>query len=123
MKGELQLERVEDVKDDDLVPAEAQVLDALRDLFLIVHQVADEDDNAAPLHLSRDLAERIGDRRLLGRDERGEHLADLMNLRERVGAGLILAHLRIENAHGHGVALKQDEVGEARGDGPPVIEL
>ena len=114
---------VEDLEDDDFVPGEAQVLDAAEHRLLIVEEVADEEDDAAAADLAGEVGEDAGDGGGPGGDVAGEEVADLVDLREGIGAGLVRTGRGVEDGEGDGVTLEEDEVGEARGDGAGVVEL
>src|SRR5437870_3674959 len=47
LEWERHLVRIEHLENDDLMPDEAQMLDAADELFLVVEKIADEDHNAA----------------------------------------------------------------------------
>src|SRR5437016_5189117 len=65
LEGEFQLVGVHRVEDDDLVAAEAQVLDAVEYGLLVVEQIADEDDDPLAADLAGDVVEHAADARRL----------------------------------------------------------
>src|SRR5688572_4845409 len=66
LERELQLEGVHDVEDDHFVAAEAEVLDTFEDSFLIVEEIADENDDALAADLAGGFMEDGGDGGLAG---------------------------------------------------------
>ena len=115
--------RVEHLKDDHLVPDEAQVLDATDEFVLVVEKIAHEHHDPAASRLAREIVERLGNGGGLRGIERAEHGADRVDFREAVRARDVLARLVVEDRHCGGVALEEDEIREARGHHFCIVEL
>ena len=107
----------------DLVPAEAQMLDALENLLLIIEQVADDDHDAAPPDLHRHVVQHHGDVRLRRRIERRQRRQHFVNHAVAVAAGEVIARRRVEDVQRDGVALMQNHIRETRRDHLRVVEL
>src|SRR5439155_26999041 len=110
-------------EDDELVTAEAQGLDAVEDLLLVVEQVADEADDALALDLTGDLVKHGPDARYLRRLKPRERPHDVVQAGEVARARDVIPHGRVEQADGGGVTLVKDQVREARSHRLAVVEL
>src|SRR5690606_2836814 len=114
---------VEQLKDDDLAFGQAEAAQALQKLAGVVEQVADDDDDAAGGEAGGVVfeagAEIAGARGL----KVGEARAEVVDLAEAVGALEGVAGAVVEEGGGDGVALLQDEVGEAGGEAARVVHL
>src|SRR5690606_24436658 len=113
VKGELQLERVHHVHHNHFAAAEAQMLNALDNLLLVVKQIADQHNNAAAADLSGQLVQNTADPGGLTRIKRRQGGHDVMDRSEIAGARQVLAHRLIENADRDGIALVQYQVRQA----------
>src|SRR5687767_10644866 len=109
----LQFVRVHDVKGDHFVAAKTQVLNAAEDGLLIVEEIADQDDNAFSTGLAGHVVEDGADVGLRVGLERGEARDQIVDSRLAVAARRVIAHIRVKQPEGHGVALIQNQIGEA----------
>src|SRR5206468_22255 len=60
-EGEVELVRIEGVKDDHFAPGEAKMTDTIEDGLLIVQKITDENDNTATFDLAGDFVEHGSD--------------------------------------------------------------
>jgi hypothetical protein len=105
------------------VAREAEVLDPFDDVRFLVEKIADDDDDAFALDPACHLVEDVGERGFALRLEAGQGLEDPEELVPGVRAGEVLADILIEQGERDGVALVEDEIGQARGDALRVFEL
>ena len=111
------------MKDDNLVAGEAKLLQALLEAGLVVKEIAEDDDDAARADHAREVSHGGGQIGRARRLEVREPVHDMVHLPQAVGARQVLARLLIEEAEGDGVALKEDEVGEAGRERLGVLQL
>lgn len=122
-EGEGEFEGVEDVEEDDLIAAKAEVLYAFENFVFIVEEVGDDDGDAFAADLGGGFVENGGDVGLIGGVEVGEDGHDVVDGGEVAGAGDIGLEGGVEDTDGDGVALVEDEVGEAGGEHFSVVEF
>jgi len=122
-KGKLDFVGVENVEDHDFVTRNAELVNAAEDGFLVVEEIADEHDDAAPARLASKSSEGAGNGGFFRGDRGSEEGADFVNFAEAVRARETSAKSRIEDRDLHGVTLEENEVSKARGDGARVVQL
>src|SRR6185312_8674177 len=118
-EGEVDLVRVEQVEDDDVVAAPADLAQRFNDIVGILVKIGDEDDEAAPAQILRELLERFEQGRLAGAGalvapfplqpiERVQDELEVLGRRRHV-----VDDIAVDRRQRYAVALQAREVGEA----------
>ncbi len=123
LEGEVHFVVVEDLQQNQIVAAIAEVLDAFDDGFGVVEEVADEDDEGAVVHLLGDFIEDGAGAGFLVFRDGGELVDDGAPLLGVVAGLDEVADFLVEDGEAGGVLLMQGDVSEAGGDAGGVVEF
>ncbi len=122
-KGEFDFIVVEDLKNDHVVAAITEMLNAFDDVFRIIEEIADEDDEGAVVHLFGDfIKDRPGAGLLILRNG-GEFIDDHAPLARIVARLDEVADFLIKDGKPRGILLVEGNVGKRRGDGGGMVEF